>query len=80
MSKPLAIIYSDTSQECERACCLMQSLDHPYVEYVLGRDFTQAQFNAEFGNTAPYPQVAIGYNHIGSLKESLNYFQKEGEI
>ena len=45
----------------------MQSLDHPYVEYVLGRDFTQAQFNAEFGNMAPYPQVAIGYNHIGSL-------------
>ena len=80
MSSPLAIIYSDGSQECDRAVSLMQSLEHRYVEYVLGRDFTQAQFDAEFGNMAPYPQVAIGYNHIGSLKESLNYFKQEGKI
>jgi len=76
----LAIIYSDGSQECERAVSLMQSLEHRYVEYVLGRDFTQAEFDAEFGNMASYPQVAVGVKHIGSLKETLQYFNYNGKL
>lgn len=76
----LAIIYSDGSQECERAVSLMQSLENPYVEYKLNRDFTQAQFDAEFGNMATYPQVALGLKHIGSLKETLQYFNYNGKL
>ena len=76
----LAIIYSDGSQECERAVSLMQSLEHRFVEYKLNRDFTQAEFDAEFGNMATYPQVAVGLKHIGSLKETLQYFNYNGKL
>ena len=31
------------------------------------------QFRAEFGSEAEYPQVAIGLNHRGNLKETLKY-------
>ena len=76
----LAIVYSDRTQECDRVLSLLQSLEHPFVEYVLGRDFTGAQFLAEFGPEATYPQVAVGYKHIGSLKETLQHFQFIGEL
>ena len=76
----LAIVYSNETQECDRVACLLQSLEHPFVVYVLGRDFTQAQFNAEFGSEATYPQVAVGIHHIGSLKETLQHFQYTGEL
>ena len=76
----LAIVYSDKSQECERAVSLLQSLDHKYVEYVLGRDFTPDQFSAEFGEAATYPQVAVGTKHIGTLKETLQHFNYNGEL
>ena len=76
----LAIIYSDGSQECGRAVSLMQSLELRFVEYVLDRDFTQAEFDAEFGNMASYPQIAVGLKHIGSLKETLQYFNYKGVL
>ena len=76
----LAIVYSDKTQECERAISLLQSLDHKYVEYVLGRDFTESQFNSEFGEEATYPQVAVGTKHIGTLKETLQHFNYTGEL
>ena len=78
--KDLAIIYSNGSQECDRAVSLMQSLEHRFVEYILGRDFTQAQFISEFGSEATYPQVAVGIHHIGSLKETLQHFQYTGDL
>lgn len=77
---PLAIIYSDKSQECQRAVALFQSMEEKFIEYLLDRDFTQEQFIAEFGKDAIYPQVAIGYNHIGSLKETLNYYKRENKL
>ena len=76
----LAIVYSDKTQECDRAVNLLQSLEHRYVEYVLGRDFTQEQFTSEFGEGAPYPQVAVGTKHIGTLKETLQYFNYNGKL
>ena len=76
----LAIVYSDKSQECDRAVSLLQSLEHRYVEYVLGRDFTPEQFTAEFGEGASYPQVAVGTKHIGTLKETLQHFNYIGEL
>jgi hypothetical protein len=76
----LAIIYSDKTQECDRAVSLMQSLEHKFVEYVLGRDFTEAEFKSEFGEEATYPQIAVGIKHIGSLKETLQHFNHNGEL
>ena len=74
----IAIVYSDGTQECQRVEALFQSLDQKYIEYRLSRDFTMKQFIEEFGAEAPFPQVAIDVNHIGSLKETLNYYKDQG--
>ena len=71
----LAIIYSNRSQECDRAQALMESLEHKFVVYHLGREFTEKQFEEEFGVGAEYPQIAIGVEHIGGLKETLQHLQ-----
>jgi len=74
-----AVIYSNGSQECERISMLLKSLGGEFHEYLLGVDFSDKQFRAEFGSEAPYPQVSIGKDHIGSIKETLQYF-KEKEV
>lgn len=72
-----AILYSDGSQECERIRMLLKSLGGEYLEYELGIDFSDRQFRSEFGKDAMYPQITIDHKHIGSLKETLQYLQKE---
>ncbi len=74
-----AVLYTDGSQECERIRMLLKSLDGEYLEYQLGVDFSDRQFRAEFGKDAVYPQITIDHQHIGSLKETLQYF-KEREL
>ena len=71
-----AVIYSNGSQESERAAMLLKSLGGDYHEYLLGVDFSDRQFRAEFGSEAEYPQVSIGSKHIGGLKETLQYFNE----
>ena len=46
------------------------------MKYVLGKDFTENQFQAEFGETAEYPQIAIGLVHRGGLKETLQFMKE----
>ena len=75
-----AVLYTDGSQECERIRMLLKSLGGEYLEYELGLDFSDRQFRAEFGEDAPYPQVTINYEHIGSLKETLQYFKEKDII
>ena len=72
------ILYTDGGQESERIRQLLLSLGGEYLEYTLGSDFTERQFRAEFGSTAQFPQVSIGYEHIGGLKDTLHYLQDEG--
>ena len=72
------VIYSDRSQECERMKSLLQSLDGEFHEYVLDVHFTEHQFWSEFGCDATYPQVAIGREHIGSMKEALHFMKEKG--
>jgi len=74
-----AVLYTDGSQECERIRMLLKSLGGEYLEYELGLDFSDRQFRAEFGEDAQYPQITINHEHIGSLKETLQYF-KDREI
>jgi hypothetical protein len=73
-----AVIYSNGSQECERMASLLKSLGGEFHEYLLGVDFSDRQFRAEFGSEATYPQVSIGYEHIGSMKETLQYMSNKG--
>jgi hypothetical protein len=68
-----AIIYSNGSQECERAESLLTSVKEEVKVYKLNKDFTEKQFCAEFGSEAEYPQISIGLDHRGSLKETLQY-------
>lgn len=75
-----AVIYSNGSQECERIAMLLRSLGGEFLEYKLNVHFTQKSFEQEFGTEATYPQVSIGYDHIGSMKETLQYLNNKGLI
>ncbi len=66
-----AVIYSNGSLECERAAALLKSLGGEYLEYRLNQHFTQRAFETEFGPEAEYPQIALGAQHVGHLKELL---------
>ena len=69
------VLYTNGGQESERIRQLLLSLGGEYLEYRLGSDFTERDFRAEFGSSAEYPQVSIGFEHIGGLKETLHYLQ-----
>ena len=73
-----AVLYTDGGLESDRIRQLLLSLGGEYLEYTLGSDFTEKQFRTEFGDTAEFPQVSIGYQHIGGLKDTLHYLQDEG--
>ena len=73
----VAIIYSNRSQECQRAVALFESLEQKFIQYELNRDFSIKQFYEEFGAEAEFPQVAIGIKHIGGLKETLHYYKNK---
>lgn len=75
-----AVLYTDGSQECERIRMLLKSLGGEYLEYQLGVDFSDRQFRSEFGKDAVYPQITINHEHIGSLKETLQYFKEKNLI
>ena len=69
------VLYSNGCQECERVKMLLLSIGGEFLEYNLGEDFSQKNFECEFGVGAEYPQVAIGTKHIGGLKQTLNYLK-----
>ena len=68
-----ALIYSNGGQESERAKMVLEACGQEVKEFLLGADFSDRQFRAEFGSEAEYPQVAIGLKHRGTLKETLKY-------
>jgi hypothetical protein len=77
MSKQ-AVIYTNGSQECERMTSLLKQLNIEILEYQLNQHFSQRAFEAEFGSEATYPQVSLGYTHIGDMKETLNFMKERG--
>tara|TARA_R100001509_G_C4707765_1_gene162238 strand:- start:41 stop:532 length:492 start_codon:yes stop_codon:yes gene_type:complete len=76
-NKMQALVYSNGNQECERAESLLISVNQDVRVYLLDEDFTQKQFNAEFGQDAEYPQISVGLNHRGNLKETLQYLKSK---
>ena len=72
------VIYSNGSQECERMTMLLKSLEGEFLEYKLNQHFTQKGFESEFGRDAEYPQINIGFKHVGSMKETLQYMKDQG--
>ena len=75
-----AVIYSNGSQECERIAMLLRALGGEFLEYRLNEHFTQKGFDREFGEDAEYPQINIGFKHVGGLKETLHYLCVQGII
>ena len=73
-----ALIYSNGSQESERAKMVLDACGQEVKEFLLGVDFSDKQFRAEFGSEAEYPQAAIGLNHRGNLKETLKFMSDTG--
>ena len=73
-----ALVYGNGSQESERAKMVLEACGQDVKQFLLGVDFTHKQFKAEFGEEAEYPQVAIGLNHRGTLKETLKYMSDNG--
>ena len=73
-----AVIYTNGSQECERMTSLLNQLDVEILEYKLNQHFSQRAFESEFGSEATYPQVSLGYTHIGDMKETLNFMKDRG--
>jgi len=73
-----AVIYTNGSQECERMTSLLNQLDVEILEYKLNKHFSQRAFESEFGSEATYPQVSLGYTHIGDMKETLNFMKDRG--
>ena len=73
-----ALVYGNGSQESERAKMVLEACGQQVKEFLLGVDFSDKQFRAEFGSEAEYPQVAIGLNHRGTLKETLTYMSEQG--
>ena len=75
------LIYSNNSQECERASSLLEAIHlDEVVLYRLNEHFSESQFKSEFGEDAEYPQISIGLDHRGSLKETLRYMNKKGML
>ena len=72
------VIYSNNGQECERLSSLLKSLGGEFLDYKLGQHFTQRAFETEFGKSAEYPQINIGFKHVGGLKETLQYLKEQG--
>ena len=73
-----ALIYGNGSQESERAKMVLEACGQDVREFILGADFSDRQVRAEFGSEAEYPQIAIGLNHRGTLKETLRYMSQNG--
>ena len=63
-------IYSNGSQECERAHSLLKAVHlDEVVVYQKGKHFTEKQFRQEFGDEVEYPMISIGMFR-GTLKET----------
>ena len=73
-----AVIYSNGNQECERVKTLLQKLNVEILEYKLNQHFSERGFVEEFGEEAEYPQVNVGFRHIGGLKDTLQYMNDKG--
>ena len=80
VKKMQAVIYSNGSQECERMASLLDSLGGEFLEYRLNIHFTQRAFENEFGEGATYPQVSLGYKHVGEMHDTLQFLQKQGML
>ena len=73
-----ALVYGNGGQESERAVMVLEACGQDVRQFLPGVDFTHKQFKDEFGPNAEYPQISIGLDHRGNLKETLKYMSDKG--
>ncbi len=56
----------------------LKNLGGEFLEYRLGTHFTKDAFYGEFGEEATFPQITIGYKHIGNMNETLKWMKHRG--
>ena len=72
-------IYSNGSQECERAASLLKAVHlDEVVVYEKGKHFTEGQFRDEYRDEVEYPMISIAMFR-GTLKETMNFITKDSK-
>jgi glutaredoxin len=61
------------SKACDRAEFLLYTLNYEYRFYILGKDFTLAQFQRFFPERNTVPQIFYNTSYIGGIKELYEY-------
>ena len=57
---------------------VLEACGQQVKEFLLGVDFSDKQFRAEFGNEAEYPHDLYWFVHRGTLKETMNFMSEHG--
>jgi len=55
----------------------MELSELKYVVYQLDRDFTNEDFDTEFGGGATFPQVVLEGIKLGGCQESIKYMREQ---
>lgn len=61
------------SKACDKAEFLLYTLGHEYRFYILGRDFTIAQFQRFLPGVDTVPQIFYNTSYIGGIKDLYEY-------
>lgn len=61
---------------CEKFIAIIEYEEIKHVVYKLGRDFTKAQFIAEFGEGTTFPQIVVDDKKLGGCKEAIEFLQE----
>lgn len=58
---------------CDNLIAFMNSKGISYQKFLLGTDFTSEDFVSKFGTGTSFPQVIMGYEQIGGMKDTVRY-------
>jgi len=58
---------------CEKLIEFMNKKGINYQKFLLGQDFTTEDFVSKFGTGTTFPQVLVGYEQIGGMKDTVRY-------
>lgn len=62
---------------CKQIIQVMELSELKYVVYQLDRDFTNEDFDTEFGGGATFPQVVLEGIKLGGCQESIKYMREQ---
>ena len=67
------VVYSKSGcGYCNRLADFLDQKDIPYTKLMLGEDYTEEQFVAQFGRST-FPRVLHNEELVGGMKETVKY-------